>query len=130
MIRPEALAAMAILLGFVPAPGQQPSTAQAILRLDGSSLTPTEIDASVRQFMKASNVTGVGIAVFHDGKICYLKAHGQSDTQRGLMITPDSVMAAASLSKAAFATVVMKLVQNGYNRERFDERLGDDALAC
>jgi CubicO group peptidase (beta-lactamase class C family) len=112
MIRPKALAAMAILLGFVPAPAQQPSTAQGILRLDGSSLTPTEIDADVTQFMKASNVTGVGIAVFHDGKISYLKAYGKSDIEGGLLMTPDSVMAAASLSKAAFATVVMKLVQN------------------
>ena len=63
--------------------------------------------------MKVANVTGVGIAVFDGGKISYLKAYGQSDTETGLQLTPDSVMPAASMSKAAFATVVMQLVQSG-----------------
>ena len=85
----------------------------AILRLDGSSLTSTKIDATVTRLMKSANITGVGIAVFHKSKISYLKAYGQSDTEKGFTLTPDSVMPAASMSKAAFATVVMQLVQNG-----------------
>ena len=113
MIQPNTLAAIVLLLGYSSAPAQQPSAPTAILRPDGISLTSTEIDATVARLMKDANVTGVGIAVFHNGKISYLKAYGQSDTEKGLTLTQDSVMPAASMSKAAFATVVMRLVQNG-----------------
>ena len=63
--------------------------------------------------MESAHVIGAGIAIFHDGKIAYLKAYGLSDTAKGLPLTPDSVMPAASLSKAVFATVVMQLVESG-----------------
>jgi CubicO group peptidase (beta-lactamase class C family) len=63
--------------------------------------------------MRAAHVTGCGIAIFHGGKIAYLKAYGLRDTEKGLPLTPDSVMTSASLSKAAFATVVLRLVQAG-----------------
>ena len=113
MIQRNALAAIVLLLGFSSAPAQQPLVPSTILRLDGSSLTSTEVDATVTRLMKGANVTGVGIAVFHNGKISYIKAYGQSDTEKGLALTPGSVMPGASMSKAAFATVVMQLVQKG-----------------
>ena len=113
MIRRNTLSAMVILLAYLSAPAQQPLPPATILRLDGSSLTTAEIDTTVTQLMKTANVTGLGIAVFHDGKISYLKTYGQRDTEKGLMLTPDSVMPAASMSKAAFAAVVMQLMQKG-----------------
>ena len=113
MIQLNALAAILLLLGFSSATAQQPSTPSTILRLDGSRMTSTEVDATVTRLMKDANVTGVGIAVFHDGKITYLKTYGQSDTEKGLALTPDTVMPAASMTKAAFATEVMQLVQKG-----------------
>ena len=113
MIQQNALAAILLLLGFSSASAQQLLTPSTILRLDGSSMTSTEVDATVTRLMKDANVTGVGIAVFHDGKITYLKTYGQSDTEKGLALTPDTVMPAASMTKAAFATEVMQLVQKG-----------------
>jgi CubicO group peptidase (beta-lactamase class C family) len=113
MILPNALAAIVSLLGFSLAIAQQPLAPTTILRLDGSSLTSTEVDATLTRLMKNANVTGVGIVVFHDGKISYIKAYGQSDTEKGLALTPDTVMPAASMTKAAFATEVMLLVQKG-----------------
>jgi CubicO group peptidase (beta-lactamase class C family) len=113
MIQQNALAAILLLLGFSSASAQQPLAPATVLRLDGSSLTSTEIDATVGRLMKDDNVTGVGIAVFHDGKISYLKSYGQSDTEKGLALTPDTVMPAASMTKAAFAVEVMLLVQKG-----------------
>jgi CubicO group peptidase (beta-lactamase class C family) len=113
MIQQNSLAAMLLLLGFSSASAQQPLALATVLRLDGSSLTSTEIDATVGRLMKDDNVTGVGIAVFHDGKISYLKTYGQSDTEKGLALTPDTVMPAASMTKAAFAVEVMLLVQKG-----------------
>jgi CubicO group peptidase (beta-lactamase class C family) len=100
MTQPYALAAIVLLLGFSSAAAQQPLAPSTILRLDGSSLTSTEVDATVIRLMKSANVTGVGIAVFHNGKISYLKTYGQRDTEKGLALTPDTVMPAASISKA------------------------------
>jgi CubicO group peptidase (beta-lactamase class C family) len=82
-------------------------------RLDGSALTPREVDATVTQLMAAAEVTGVGIAIFNKGKVAYLKTYGLRDKEKSLPLTPDSVMTAASLTKPAFATVVMQLVAEG-----------------
>jgi CubicO group peptidase (beta-lactamase class C family) len=83
-----------------------------IKRPDGRDTAASEIDATVTRLMEAAHVTGTGIAVFHEGKIAYLKAYGYRDTEKRLPLTPNSVMTAASLSKSAFAAVVMRLVQD------------------
>jgi CubicO group peptidase (beta-lactamase class C family) len=85
----------------------------AIQRPDGSKLMPVQIDSTVNGLIEAAHVTGAGIALFHHGQIVYLKAYGMRDTEKGLPLTPDSVMTAASLTKSAFATVVLRLVQRG-----------------
>lgn len=88
-----------------------PNAERRITRLDGSTITQQQVDATVNQLLEAAHVTGAGIAVFEDGRIAYLKAYGLRDTEKRLRLTPDSVMTSASLSKAAFATVVLRLVQ-------------------
>jgi len=128
MTAPEArryvhIAGTLLLLSLVPSIfGESRTTAQAsssspsstvIQRLDGSKLTTSAVDEEVTHLIEAAHVTGVGIAIFHHGQISYLHAYGLRDTEKGLPLTPDSVMTSASLSKAAFATVVMKLVQQG-----------------
>ena len=85
----------------------------AITRPDGRKLTPALIDSTVNRLIQAAHVTGAGVALFHRGEIVYLNAYGLRDTEKGLPLTPDSVMTAASLTKSAFATVVMRLVQRG-----------------
>jgi len=82
-----------------------------ITRLDGNKISPPQIDATVTQWMKASRVTGLGIAVLDGGEVVYLKTYGARDTEKHLPLTPDSIMTAASLTKSAFATMVMQLVQ-------------------
>jgi len=82
-----------------------------VSRLDGSRISPEHIDATVEQLMRTARVTGVGIAVLNGARIVYLKTYGFRDTEHHLPLTPDSVMTAASLSKSAFATMVMQLVQ-------------------
>ena len=96
-----------IVLGLIAAAAQQ----QTVTRLDGSQITPAQIDATVTQLMSFAHVTGVGIAIFHDGRIAYLHGYGLRDTEKGAPLTPDSVMTSASLSKAAFATLVMRLTE-------------------
>ena len=107
MVRKYVSLALIVALGFASAAAQQAT----IQRPDRSRIEAAQIDATVTRLMESAHVTGVGIAVFHGGRIAYLKAYGMRDTDKGLPLTPDSVMTSASLSKAAFATMVMKLVQ-------------------
>lgn len=43
--------------------------------------------------------------------VVYFKAYGVRDKEKRLRLTPDTVMTVASLTKPAFATMVMQLVQ-------------------
>ena len=100
--------AMAMASALLAA-GQQ----SAITRLDGSTISAAEIDATVTRLMKGAEVVGAGIAVFDHGKIAYLKAYGFRDKEKNLPLTIDSVMSAASLSKVAFGYLAMQLVDEG-----------------
>lgn len=103
------LAALSLVLLSISVAAQQ----VAITRPDGDKLTPAEVDSTVNRLIRAAHVTGAGVALFHGGKIVYLKTYGLRDTEKNLPLTADSVMTAASLTKSAFATVVMRLVQRG-----------------
>jgi CubicO group peptidase (beta-lactamase class C family) len=84
-----------------------------VKRLDGTTISPAEIDATVTGLMKAAEVTGVGIAILNDGKIAYSKTYGFRDQEKKLPLTENSVLGAASLSKVAFGYLVMQLVDEG-----------------
>lgn len=86
------------------------NNAPTFKRLDGSTIAPAEIDATVTRLMRAAEVTGVSIAILNDGKIAYLKSYGVADKEKSLPLTEDSVMTAASFTKVAFAYMVMELV--------------------
>jgi CubicO group peptidase (beta-lactamase class C family) len=86
---------------------QQP----VVKRLDGSKITPPEIDATVVRLMHAADVTGVSVAILNDGKVAYLKTYGVRDKEKNLPLTENSVMTGASFTKGAFAYMVMQLVQ-------------------
>ena len=87
------------------------SEAPSIKRLDGSTITPAEIDATVTRLMNAAEVPGVDIAILNGGKVAYMTSYGFRDKEKNLPLTPDSVMTAASFTKSTFAYMVMQLVQ-------------------
>jgi CubicO group peptidase (beta-lactamase class C family) len=109
MNRVPFVSVVAIMPLAISVAAQQP----AIVRPDGTKLSSAQIDSTVTRLIDAGHVTGAGIALFHGGRVVYLKAYGLRDTEGNLPLTPDTVMSAASLTKAAFATVVMRLVQRG-----------------
>ena len=96
-------------LGVSNLAAQQPP----VTRLDGSTIPAVEIDQTMARLMKAAEVTGAGVAIIHSGKVAYLKAYGFRDKEQNLPLTVDSVMSAASISKSAFAYLVMELVDAG-----------------
>lgn len=100
-----------ILITVIVASLATASAAPAIKRLDGSTITPAEIDATVTRLMTAAEVTGVDIAILNDGKVAYMKSYGLRDKGKDLPLTPGSVMTAASLTKSTFAYMVMQFVQ-------------------
>jgi CubicO group peptidase (beta-lactamase class C family) len=103
-----------VLIAAVAALGTHLVASHAsVKRLDGTPITAGEIDATVGRLMNASHVTGLGLAIFNDRRPVYVKAYGLRDTDRHLPLTTESVMTAASFTKAAFAYMVMQLVDDG-----------------
>jgi CubicO group peptidase (beta-lactamase class C family) len=100
---------LAVALGTNLMAGQQTT----VKCLDGSLASQSEIDGTVTRLMKAGEVTGVGITIFNDGKIAYLKAYGARDKEKNLPLTENSVMTSASLTKVAFGYLVMQLMEQG-----------------
>lgn len=88
-----------------------PAQTGSVKRVDGSSITAAEIDATVTRLMKAGEVTGAGITIFNGGKVAYSKAYGYRDTENKLPLTANSVLTAASFTKVAFGYLVMQLVE-------------------
>lgn len=84
---------------------------RAVVRLDGTVVTPTAIGETVQRLMRAANVPGLAVAIVNDRKVAYVHAFGERDRDRHLPLTIDSVMTAASFSKASFAYLVMQLVE-------------------
>jgi CubicO group peptidase (beta-lactamase class C family) len=107
MARRLGLITWTLLVGYLQALGLQGT----VQRPDGSVIEVSRIDENVGQLLQKARVTGAGIALFHNGKIAYFKAYGYRDTEKSLPLTADSVMTSASLSKAAFSSLVMLLVQ-------------------
>jgi len=99
--------------GIGSAWAQERHNAANVKRLDGSTITAAEIDATVNRLIAAAKVPGLGLAILNDRKIVYLKAYGLRNTVKKLPMTPDTVMTAASLTKSTFAYMVMQLVQEG-----------------
>ena len=81
-----------------------------VKRLDGTSITSDDIDATVTRLMRAAEVTGVGITLFNHDQLVYQKTYGVRDKEENLPLTVDSVLNAASFTKAAFAYMVQQLV--------------------
>lgn len=94
-------------------PTAVPQPSKTVTRLDGSKITASYIDHEVEDLMRSAKVTGAGVAIFNHGKVAFEKAYGWRDEKARLPLTTDSVMTAASLTKAAFACLVCELAAEG-----------------
>ncbi len=71
------------------------------------------LDAEAARLMKRENVQGLALAVVENGRISQISAYGVRNAERNLPLTKDTVMYGASLTKTAFAYMVMQLVDEG-----------------
>ena len=92
--------------------GQQPA-ADAIRRLDGSSISIARADSSARKILEAAHVTGAQIVVIDRGRPVWSAAYGLRRRQPRLPMDRETTMWAASITKGVFATYVMQLVERG-----------------
>ena len=87
--------------------------AQNIVRLDKSNITSYALDQKIRMLMKNANVSGLAISIFNNNKPVYKKTFGYKNLVTKKQITSTSNFYGASLSKAVFAVLVMKFVEEG-----------------
>ena len=66
--------------------------------------------------MKREGVEGLALAVIESGEVVHVAAYGRRNVAHDLPLTTDTVMYGASLTKAAFAYMVLQLV----DEERLD----------
>ena len=76
------------------------------------SVAPISDDEVVR-LMAREKVQGLALALIDRGQVVSVKAYGKRNVERGLPLTPQTVMYGASLTKAAFAYMLLQLVDEG-----------------
>jgi len=89
-----------------------PQAQTKIERLDGSKVHKDSISAKIEQLMKGGNVQGMAVAVFDGKEPVYTNVSGYKNFTEKLALTDSTNIYGASLSKAVFSILVMKLVEN------------------
>ncbi|MEJ5995157.1 serine hydrolase domain-containing protein [Pedobacter sp. Du54] len=84
-----------------------------VKRLDSSNISTVYIDTTVRRLMADAKVDGMQLAIINNNQVTYQKAYGFKDKERNLPLDTNTIMYAASFSKAVFAFINMRLVQKG-----------------
>lgn len=84
-----------------------------VKRLDGSQVADAALTASIEDLVRKGHVHGLAIAIFNHREPVYTRAFGvkRTDTKEPLRL--DTVFYGASLSKAVFGVLVMRLVEEG-----------------
>lgn len=84
-----------------------------IKRLDGSKITAQQIDLIVTTLMEKAKVTGLGLSIINNNQTVYTKTYGYRDKGREQLMDNETILYGASFSKAVFAFLTLKLVEEG-----------------
>lgn len=71
------------------------------------------LDAEAARLMAVGKIPGLAYAVIEHGKVVHVSAQGWRNVDKKLPLTPDTILYAASISKAAFGQYVLMLVDDG-----------------
>ncbi len=84
-------------------------------RPDGSHTMPAAatVDSAALALMRREGVQGMAIVVIDGGVVRHVAAFGMRNSERGLPLTTQTIMYGASLTKTAFAYLVLQLVDEG-----------------
>ena len=86
---------------------------KAIKRLDGTQIAESALTARIEELTKKANVHGLAVSVFNAGAPVYSRTFGVKRMDTREPLANDTVVYGASLSKAVFAVLVMRLVEDG-----------------
>ncbi len=89
--------------------GQQ----KEIYKLDETKIATTDIDHIVTSLMDSARVEGLSLAILNNNIPVYVKAYGYKNKPKNELLDTATVNYAASLSKAVFAVLVLKLHEEG-----------------
>jgi CubicO group peptidase (beta-lactamase class C family) len=84
-----------------------------VKRLDGTQVAQTVLTVRIEELARKANVHGLAVSVFNAGEPVYSRAFGVKRTDTKKPLTSDTVFYGASLSKAIFGVLVMRLVDDG-----------------
>ncbi|HZF62838.1 MAG TPA: serine hydrolase domain-containing protein, partial [Chitinophagaceae bacterium] len=87
--------------------------AQTITRLDKSKISFASLDKKIQALLVAGQVHGLAITIFNNHEPVYKKTFGYKNIETKERIKTTTNFYGASLSKAVFATLVMKLAEEG-----------------
>lgn len=90
----------------------EPVFSQDVTRLDGSGIQLDSLSRHISELIKKAQITGLEIAVLNKNKVVYKEAFGLSNSETRKALKTTTSIYGASLSKAVFAVLVMKLVEN------------------
>lgn len=71
------------------------------------------LDAEAARLMRVGKIPGLALAVVENGQVVHVSAQGFRNVEKQLPLTPDTILYAASITKAAFAYYVLMLVDEG-----------------
>lgn len=78
-----------------------------------ASAPPIDPHPQVRRLMQREGVQGLALAVIDNGAVASVNTWGKRDVARALPLESDTIMYGASLTKTAFAYMVLQLVDEG-----------------
>ncbi|WP_343731449.1 serine hydrolase domain-containing protein [Duganella sp.] len=74
---------------------------------------PARLDTEMQRLMAAAHVPGFAVAIIENGQVTQSRAYGYANLEKRQPLRTDTIMYGASLTKAAFAYMVMQLVDEG-----------------
>lgn len=85
-----------------------------IKKVNGDSISSSEIDKVVKELMDSANVTGLCLSILNENELVYLKTYGYKNRGKNELLDENSVILGASFSKVVFTYIVMQLIQEGF----------------
>ncbi|MGB4958315.1 MAG: serine hydrolase, partial [Saprospiraceae bacterium] len=84
----------------------------SITRLDGTVIQKSELTKKLIQLKTDANVHGLAVSIFDNNHVSYQKTFGYRDVLKKLPLNDSTNIYGASISKAVFGVLVMKLVKD------------------
>ena len=88
-----------------------PQAKPRLKKLDGKSISTTELEVFIEQTKEKADVPGLSLAILNDKQLVYQKAFGYRNKSEGTRNDEETLFLAASFSKPVFAYLVMVLAE-------------------